>query len=240
MKQRLLIMVFCSLALHAWLLRAAPAVDAEQAPSGTTALKLGQLKLAAASAAQQAVEAPVPVKPEPAKPMAQKPEPRLEPRPEPKSKAAKPESVTKPEPMKKPVAQKPSTKPVPKKAEASVAQAQLAAETKALDEASAPKSTHQSVSHEPVLVERPAFASPPGPPVYPELARKRRQQGTVVVEVQLDQAGAQVVRRLVKSSGVDSLDEAALKAVAEWNFLPYREGGRARVSRVQLPIRFAL
>ncbi|MBY6210266.1 TonB family protein [Microbulbifer agarilyticus] len=232
MKQRLLIMVSCSFALHAWLLWAAPAVDADQAPSGTTALKLGQLKLAAAPAAPQAVEAPVAVKPEPAKPMAAKPEPKPDP--------VKPESVAKPKPVKKLAPQKPTTKPAPQKAEPIVAQPQLAAETKPQDEASAPKSTQQSVSDEPVLVERPAFASPPGAPVYPELARKRRQQGTVVVEVQLDQAGAQVVRRLLKSSGVDSLDEAALKAVAGWNFLPYREGGRACVSRVQLPIRFAL
>ncbi|AQQ66718.1 hypothetical protein Mag101_02980 [Microbulbifer agarilyticus] len=228
MKQRLLIMVSCSFALHAWLLWAAPAVDVDQAPSGTTALKLGQLKLAAAPAAPQAVEAPVPVKPESAKPVAAKPEP------------VKPEPVAKPKPVKKPAPPKPTTKPAQKKAEPIVAQPQVAAETKPQDEASAPKSTQQSVSDEPVLIERPAFASPPGAPVYPELARKRRQQGTVVVEVQLDQAGAQVVRRLLKSSGVDSLDEAALKAVAGWNFLPYREGGRARVSRVQLPIRFAL
>ncbi|MCA0892757.1 energy transducer TonB [Microbulbifer agarilyticus] len=216
MKQRLLIMVSCSFALHAWLLWAAPAVDISQAPSGTTALKLGQLKLAAAPTAQQAVEAPAPIDPAPVKPVSTK---------------SKPE---------KPALQKSTTKPAPQKAEPTVAQPQVAAETKPRDEASAPKSTQQSVSGEPVLVERPAFASPPGAPVYPELARKRRQQGTVVVEVLLDQSGAQVVRRLLKSSGVDSLDEAALKAVAGWNFLPYREGGHARESRVRLPIRFAL
>ncbi|GAB2509195.1 energy transducer TonB [Microbulbifer agarilyticus] len=236
MKQRLLVMVSCSFALHAWLLWAAPVVDVHQAPAGTTALKLGQLKLAAAPAAQQAAEAPVAVRPEPANPMATKPEPKPEPRPKP----VKPAPVAKPEPVKKPAPQKPTTKPAQKKAEPIVAQPQLAAETKPQDAASAPKSTQQSVRDEPVLIERPAFASPPGAPVYPELARKRRQQGTVVVEVQLDQAGAQMVRRLLRSSGVDSLDEAALKAVAKWNFLPYREGGRARVSRVQLPIRFAL
>ncbi|MCA0899529.1 energy transducer TonB [Microbulbifer agarilyticus] len=232
MKHRLLIMVSCSFALHAWLLWAAPAVDGHLAPSGTTALKLGQLKLTAAPAAQKAVEAPVPLKPKSVKPVATKPEPRPKP--------VKPEPVAKPKPVKKPTPQKPTTKPAPQRSESKVAQPQVAVETNAQDVASAPKSMQQSVSDEPVLVERPAFASPPGGPVYPELARKRRQQGTVVVEVQLDQAGAQVVRRLLKSSGVASLDEAALKAVAGWNFLPYREGGHARVSRVQLPIRFAL
>ncbi len=106
--------------------------------------------------------------------------------------------------------------------------------------ASEQPSDQASVSEEPVLVERPAFASPPSPPVYPELARQRRQQGTVVVEVQLDGNGVQRVRRVLQSSGIESLDQAALDAVAHWDFLPYRENGRARQSRVRLPIRFSL
>lgn len=93
---------------------------------------------------------------------------------------------------------------------------------------------------EPVLVDRPAFASPPSPPVYPRLARQRRQQGTVVIEVQLGRAGEQVARQLLQSSGVDSLDRAALAAVKSWQFLPFRENDRPRQSRVRLPIRFAL
>lgn len=153
----------------------------------------------------------------PLKPVQQE---KLEPKPAPKFE---PEIKTKAEPGPKPE----------KPAKTTDAQLFQAATAKAV-------SDMQGVSEEPVLVERPAFAGPPSAPVYPELARQRRQQGTVVVEVQLDQSGAQVLRKLLQSSGVDSLDEAALTAVAKWQFLPFKENGRARHSRVRLPIRFSL
>ncbi|QIL91350.1 TonB family protein [Microbulbifer sp. SH-1] len=231
MKLRLTVMVVCSLALHAWLLWAAPAQEV-RAPSGTVALKLGQLKLAAETqeqetesqpverlAEQQAVEVPAPKKErgnkEPVKTLDGK-------APEQKAPVANEEVA----------AQRDSTSG--SKTDSAVkAQANVAA-------APVPQSAQRNVSEEPVLVERPVFAHPPGAPVYPELARQRRQQGTVVVEVQLDHTGAQLMRRLLQSSGVDSLDQAALTAVAKWEFLPYREDGRARLARVQLPIRFSL
>ncbi|WOX04538.1 energy transducer TonB [Microbulbifer pacificus] len=230
---RLTVMLICSFVLHLsllWaLLWAAPAQEV-QGPSGTVALKLGQMRLATEVTQRQSAEKPA--------------EQKSTAKPEPVAQRA-PAKVIAKEPVKKqslkqqvaqvsmektqPIANEAVTKPEAKTdsgAEASVATAQ--------------QNTQQSVSEEPVLIERPAFASPPGAPVYPELARQRRQQGTVVVEVQLDRTGAQVLRRLLQSSGVDSLDESALNAVASWEFLPYREGGRARLSRVRLPIRFSL
>ncbi len=219
------VMLICSFVLHGWLLWAKPATEV-QAPSAAVALKLGQLKLA--SAAEQS-----------------QPQPPVE-----KTSASRGLRDAMPANLSSEAA--PSEKAAPEKArskKAGVTDApDLNLEPKPTPVASvsqAPTQTvermdQQSLSDIPVLVERPAFASPPAAPVYPELARQRRQQGTVVVEVQLDASGTQVVRRLLRSSGVDSLDEAALRAVARWHFLPYRENGRARLSRVQLPIRFSL
>lgn len=245
MKWRMAMMVVLSFALHGWLLWATPAQEVS-APSGVVALKLGQVKLASVAAQQKSVEQPKakvnarektnpatppskPVESVPPKPVKEKHAGKLLAEGKPtEQKSAPQETIASPMPVS--MAEQ---RPAPMQED--VAHSESSQQSSTLEPAKP-----QSVSEEPVLVERPAFASPPSAPDYPALAWQRRQQGTVVVEVQLDHTGAQTVRRLLQSSGIDSLDEAALNAVEGWKFLPYRENGRARLSRVRLPIRFSL
>lgn len=91
-----------------------------------------------------------------------------------------------------------------------------------------------------VFSSAPSFLQPPTAPRYPSLAKRRNQQGVVLLEVRLDERGQQRALQIVRSSGVESLDEAALEAVAAWHFRPETEDGRAVPSRVQIPIEFAL
>lgn len=91
-----------------------------------------------------------------------------------------------------------------------------------------------------VFSTQPQFAQAPPPPVYPNQARRRNQQGVVLVEVRLGARGEQRERRLLRSSGVSSLDQAALTAVAAWRFLAEVRDGQAVPSRVQIPIQFTL
>ncbi len=91
-----------------------------------------------------------------------------------------------------------------------------------------------------VFSRAPSFLQPPERPRYPSLAKRRNQQGVVLVEVRLDERGQQRALHIVQSSGVESLDEAALKAVSAWQFRPQTSDGRAVPSRVQIPIEFAL
>lgn len=91
-----------------------------------------------------------------------------------------------------------------------------------------------------VISQAPRFREPPAAPVYPAQARRRNQQGRVLVAVRLDAAGEQRELSLVQSSGFSSLDQAALAAVAGWKFQPELKAGRATPSRVQIPIDFAL
>lgn len=91
-----------------------------------------------------------------------------------------------------------------------------------------------------VISTQPQFAQPPQPPAYPSQARRRNQQGVVLVEVRLGVRGEQRERRLLRSSGVSSLDQAALTAVAAWRFLAEVRDGQAVPSRVQIPIQFTL
>ena len=84
------------------------------------------------------------------------------------------------------------------------------------------------------------YASNP-PPVYPALARRREQQGTVTVRVLVGADGAVESAEVAESSGFDSLDDAALETVrARWRFVPARHDGLAVESWVLVPIRFAL
>lgn len=91
-----------------------------------------------------------------------------------------------------------------------------------------------------VLSRQPKFSSPPRQPRYPAQARRRNQQGVVLVEVRLDERGSQREIRVLRSSGVESLDRAALEAVAHWQFHPETREGVGVPSRVQIPIEFAL
>lgn len=92
----------------------------------------------------------------------------------------------------------------------------------------------------PVVSLRPSYVTPPPPPRYPNTARRRNQQGVVRVEVRLDERGQQQRLTLIRSSGFESLDLAALEAVTNWRFRPEIVDGRAVPSRVEIPIEFAL
>ena len=62
----------------------------------------------------------------------------------------------------------------------------------------------------------------------------------MLVEVRLDALGRQRELKLLRSSGVASLDSAALEAVSGWRFRPEMLDGQSVPSRVQIPIQFAL
>jgi len=91
-----------------------------------------------------------------------------------------------------------------------------------------------------VLSSKPSFREPPRQPRYPSQARRRNQQGVVLLEVRLDELGRQRSLNVLRSSGVESLDRAALQAVAAWRFNPETTDGQAVPSRVHIPIQFAL
>jgi len=91
----------------------------------------------------------------------------------------------------------------------------------------------------PVQTE-PSFMEPPKPPRYPSLARKRGQQGTVLIELWLDESGHQTKLLVSQSSGVSALDNAAVAAVAKWRFQAHRLNGLNVASRVTVPLEFVL
>lgn len=230
-----------SLALHAMaslflresVVEAGRAQEMAQQP----AVMMIQLPPAPAPAAV-AVSQPVAVEP---------PKPVVEPQVAPLPPVAKPvivERKVEPRPLAKttpPKAQPQKITP-PKPVESKAAPGP---EVARVDLPSAPTSVGQTTPPTPqpmkeVFSSAPSFLQPPSAPRYPSLAKRRNQQGVVLLEVRLDERGQQRALQIVRSSGVESLDEAALKAVAAWHFRPETEDGRAVPSRVQIPIEFAL
>src|SRR5262249_13727678 len=67
----------------------------------------------------------------------------------------------------------------------------------------------------------PAYRKTPEP-IYPLAARRRGQQGTVLLSVTVTAQGRAAFVRIKQTSGVPSLDEAAVSAVKSWEFEPAR------------------
>jgi len=96
------------------------------------------------------------------------------------------------------------------------------------------------VNNSPKLITKPTFSTRPSPVKYPRLAKLRGIEGQVTVEVWIDPKGKQVKHTLVKSSGAQVLDKAALKAIKRWRFSSHIVDGQAIAHRVQIPVRFKL
>lgn len=161
--------------------------------------------------------------------------------PEPTPVAPPIEPVVQPEPPK-PRPEPPKPKPVKKKTPPLV----LAKATTA-PSANAPKVAPKPTSS--VAKTAPAKAAPVAAPVqapradldylnnraptYPSMSRKLKEQGTVQIRVRTDASGKVLEIRLEQSSGYARLDEAALRAVRNWQFT-------AVAGEAILPVEFTL
>jgi protein TonB len=74
------------------------------------------------------------------------------------------------------------------------------------------------------------------PPVYPEDAARRGQQGAVVLLIHVSASGRAAGSDVLQTSGVPSLDSAAQQAVASWHFRPAMKAGQA--VPFDMPMRF--
>lgn len=77
-------------------------------------------------------------------------------------------------------------------------------------------------------------------PAYPALSRRNRESGVVRLRVQVNAEGRAQEVRIESSSGHQRLDEAALRAVRKWKFVPARRGKESVAAWVIVPIAFRL
>lgn len=77
-------------------------------------------------------------------------------------------------------------------------------------------------------------------PEYPAQARRDRQEGVVLLKVQIGPDGRPADVALQRSSGFPLLDESAIRAVKRWTFEPATAVGLPVASQVEVPVRFNL
>ena len=78
------------------------------------------------------------------------------------------------------------------------------------------------------------------PLAYPDEARRRGWQGLVLLRLHINTTGRVTRVELIRSSGHAVLDEAAVRAVREWQGQPSHVAGRPVASVEVLPVRFRL
>ena len=77
-------------------------------------------------------------------------------------------------------------------------------------------------------------------PLYPPSARRLDQEGTVRVRILVDERGRASDVQVARSSGYDSLDDAAVSAVRRWQFIPATENSRAVSAWTEVSVVFRL
>jgi TonB family protein len=94
----------------------------------------------------------------------------------------------------------------------------------------------------------PANITPPmavGPPhdvmtYYPDSARRLHEEGIVTLRFTITEQGAVANPTIVKSSGLNDLDNAALEAVKTWQYAPAKKDGRSVPVVTEANVRFQL
>lgn len=96
-----------------------------------------------------------------------------------------------------------------------------------------------TVEGKPTAKAEPDYLKNPEPE-YPLAARRRGQEGLVLLNVTVSGAGRATEISLKQSTGYELLDQAAIKAVREWEFEPARIGSVGVESKIEVPVRFRL
>ncbi|MFZ5813279.1 MAG: energy transducer TonB [Thermodesulfobacteriota bacterium] len=77
-------------------------------------------------------------------------------------------------------------------------------------------------------------------PRYPEQARRRREEGKVLVRLVVDAQGRPTDCAVLASEPAGTFDAAALEAVRRFRFRPGKLAGRAVATVVHIPFAFSL
>ncbi len=156
-----------------------------------------------------------------------------------------------PKPVETPAPQKPKPKPAPTQAPKKIAIANKTpspaqpTEQPVKESAQPPQTVPgkpPSSATEPALVGpygRAGYLNNPAP-TYPPVAARLRQQGVVVLKVHVRADGRPEQVQILTSSGFDSLDQSAIKAVNQWTFMPAKRGEVATDGWVNVPLSFKL
>ncbi|MDD0841599.1 energy transducer TonB [Pseudomonas sp. Gutcm_11s] len=160
------------------------------------------------------------------------PEPVIEPPPPPVVEELAVKPPPKPEPPK-PKPQPPKPKPAPKPVEPPPQPPKAETPPPPAAPVAAPAPVETPPSANAAYLKNPA-------PEYPSLAQRRGWEGTVLLRVRVLASGKPAEIQVQKSSGREALDEAAVRAVKRWSFVPAKRGDVAQEGWVTVPLDFRL
>ncbi len=215
-----------------WLLFQQPPVTSAEIPQMASAsaenvvmVDLTAPPAAAPTPVQPETESPLP-EPAPAPPAIHVDEDAVQPEPEKKEVVKKTEPEPKPKPSAKvehkarPVIHAaPSASPVAPSGQPQGTTANTAATT------GAPAASNAGSSITPAVSGMQSLGNPP--PDYPPLALRRQQQGSVTLRILVLENGHADSVTVIKSSQSELLDNAAIKTVSQWRFIPAKRGNQA-------------
>ncbi|WP_137971001.1 energy transducer TonB [Pseudomonas sp. F(2018)] len=162
------------------------------------------------------------------------PEPVIEPPPPPVVEELAVKPPPKPEPPKpQPPKPKPKPKPVPKPVEPPPQPPKAETPPAPQPPKPAPAPVETPPSANAAYLKNPA-------PEYPSLAQRRGWEGTVLLRVHVQANGKPSEIQVQKSSGREALDEAAIRAVKRWSFVPAKRGDQTIAGWVTVPLAFRL
>lgn len=163
------------------------------------------------------------------------PEPEPEPKPEPEPEPA-PQPQPEPEPEPEP---EPRPEPQPRMQTTPPQTNSSAQQSTGRPARSSPGAG--TVNETPINLPsiRAAYKNNPLP-TYPWRARRLGHEGRVLLRVHITVSGRVDRIAIKKSSGHESLDQAALAAVRDWRFEPARRAGHPVPAWVVVPIHFQL
>lgn len=164
-----------------------------------------------------------------------------------------PKPVVEPPPKPTP---RPQARP-PKAAPKMVTEAPTAIRTETPPPQAAPEPVREAVAPTPPAPPAPVRPAPEAPPAvvaarfdaaylnnpapaYPPLSRRMREEGKVMLRVQVTAEGLPAQVDLAESSGFARLDAAAREAVQRWRFVPAKQGGQPVAAAVIVPVVFKL
>jgi len=139
-----------------------------------------------------------------------------------------------PPPMRPPLAGAQQSRPQMKPAQSQPAQSQMQATSpttpvtpaEPVGRAVAPSITNNTAVSEDRQPTIDASFRGNQPPVYPVIARRRGEQGTVILRVLITPDGRASDVELVRGSGSAHLDRSAIETIRQWRFVPAIKGGR--------------
>lgn len=100
--------------------------------------------------------------------------------------------------------------------------------------------TYIPTKDQPADFTRPFLREASGPIPYPQWALERNWQGELIVAVEIRRDGTVGRWKIMRSSGYELLDRAAIRAIQKWRFEPARQKSKPVASCIQIPVHFRI